>query len=73
MSCMDLTDAWILQEGSYRYRLTAWNAYGWSEDALSNVCTIDAQPAGAACSAGLELPDVDRRASDGEYLPGHDS
>ncbi|CAL5222738.1 g5145 [Coccomyxa viridis] len=31
-----------LQEGSYRYRLTAWNAYGWSEDALSPVCLVNA-------------------------------
>ena len=31
-----------LQKGSYRYRLTAWNAYGWSEDALSPVCMVNA-------------------------------
>ncbi len=31
-----------MQEGSYRYRLTAWNAYGWSEDALSPVCMVNA-------------------------------
>ncbi|CAL8461872.1 g1403 [Coccomyxa elongata] len=29
-----------LEEGVYRYRLTAWNAYGWSDDALSLECTV---------------------------------
>ena len=40
-SCM-LSRCCVLQEGSYRYRLTAWNAYGWSEDALSPVCLVNA-------------------------------
>ena len=37
-----------MQEGSYRYRLTAWNAYGWSEDALSPVCMVNASSGGGA-------------------------
>ena len=73
MSCINSADAWVLQEGSYRYSLTAWNAYGWSEDVLSSVCTIVAQPGGVACGSGAELPDADRRDSDGESFPGHGS
>ncbi len=30
----------LVQEGVYRYRLTAWNAYGWSDDALSLECPV---------------------------------
>ena len=37
-----LSRSCTLQKGSYRYRLTAWNAYGWSEDALSPVCMVNA-------------------------------
>lgn len=40
---------------------------------LSSVCTIVSQPGGVACGSGAELPDADRRDSDGESFPGHGS
>ena len=38
------------QNGTYQYRLVAWNGYGWSPDALSApVSTLDA---GLPCATG---------------------
>jgi hypothetical protein len=43
---------WLWQDGVYRYRLTAWNAYGWSEPALSPACDISTSDcAEEECSA----------------------
>lgn len=39
----------MAQEGVYRYRLTAWNAYGWSDEALSSECILSS--ASHACKA----------------------
>lgn len=39
-----MENAFITQEGSYWYRLTAWNAYGWSEDVIAGPCVITHVP-----------------------------
>jgi hypothetical protein len=37
-------NALLEQEGVYWYRLTAWNAYGWSEDVIAGPCVITHVP-----------------------------
>ena len=61
------------QRGVYQYRLVAWNAYGWSPDAVSEpVSTADPAlpcPSGAGAGAGGRAPPPHRGRA-GAWLAG---
>lgn len=61
------------QRGVYQYRLVAWNAYGWSPDAVSEpVSTADPAlpcPTGSGAGSGARAPQARRRRA-GAWLAG---